>query len=59
MTYYRIEFPVTNNPQRAPKRFRTEEQAKKHAKRVLGVTDDLDLKSKVNISAVQSTGKVI
>lgn len=59
MTYYRVEFPVTNKPQRAPKRFRTEEQAKKHAKRVLGISDDLDLKWKVSISAVQSNGKVI
>jgi hypothetical protein len=59
MTYYRVEFPVTTKPSHPTKRFRTEEQAKKHAKRVLGITDDLDLEWKVSISAVQSTGKAL
>ena len=59
MTYYRVEFPSINGAQPLSKRFRTEEKAKKHAKRVLGIVDDHDLKSKVNITAVDSKGPVI
>jgi len=33
MTYYRVEFPSINGAQPVSKRFRTEEKAKKHAKR--------------------------
>jgi hypothetical protein len=59
MTYYRVEFPSINGAQLLSKRFRTEEKAKKHAKRVLGIVDDRDLKSKVKITAVASKGPVI
>jgi len=59
MTYYRVDFSAAGKAQRAPKRFRTEEQAKKHARKVLGISDDVDMKSKVNIVAVDRTGTVI
>lgn len=59
MTYYRVEFPSINGAQPVSKRFRTEEKAKKHAKRVLGIVDDRDLKCKVNITAVDSKAPVI
>lgn len=59
MTYYRVEFASVNGAQPLSKRFRTEEKAKKHAKRVLGVVDDRDLKSSVNITAVDSKGPAI
>jgi len=59
MTYYRVEFPSIEDATPVPKRFRTEEKAKKHAKRVLGIVEDRDLKSKVNITAVNSKGPVI
>ena len=59
MNYYRVEFPSINGVQPVSKRFRTEEKAKKHAKRVLGIVDDRDLKSKVIITAVDSKGPVI
>jgi hypothetical protein len=59
LTYYRVEFPATGKAQHAPKRFRTEEQAKKYVKRVLGVADEPTLKSKANITAVEKTGTAI
>ena len=59
MTYYRVEFQRIKGAQPVSKRFRTEEKAKKHAKRVLGMVDDRDLKSKVNITAVDSKSPVI
>jgi len=59
MTYYRVEFPSIEGANPVSKRFRTEEKAKKHAKRVLGIVEDRDLKSKVNITAVNSKGPVI
>jgi hypothetical protein len=59
MTYYRVEFPSISGARPVSKRFRTQEKAKKHAKKVLGIVDDRDLKSKVSISAVDSKGPVI
>jgi hypothetical protein len=57
MTYYRVEFLA---PRSDPaKRFRTEEKAKKHAKRVLGVADDSGLVSRVAIVAVSKAGVAI
>ncbi len=44
---------------RPAKRFRTEEKAKNHAKRVLGVTDDSGLVSRVAIIAVSKDGVAI
>ena len=49
MTYYRVEFPAGTPKPNHPKRFRTEEKAKKHAKKILGITDDLGLDSKITI----------
>ena len=37
MTYYQVEFQAEVARQREPKRFRTEEKAKKHARKVLGI----------------------
>jgi len=54
MTYYRVEFLTGSNIPRHPKRFRTEEKAKQHVKRVLGPTDDGSLASKATIVPVSS-----
>jgi hypothetical protein len=59
MTYYRVEFPAMTEAECAPKKFRTEEQAKKYVKRVLGAMDEPTLKSKANITAVEKTGKAV
>ena len=40
MTYYRVEFPAGTPKPNHPKRFRTEEKAKQHARKVLGLTDE-------------------
>jgi hypothetical protein len=52
MTYYQVEFQggISNSLQ--PKRFRTEEKAKKHAMKVLGVIDDSSLESRATILPV-------
>jgi len=56
MTYYRVEF-LTESPIRPrSKRFRTEEKAKKHAKKVLGITDESGLASKASILPVNRNG---
>jgi hypothetical protein len=52
MTYYQVEFPAGGTGPRQPKRFRTEEKAKKHAKRVLGLSDETSLESKAMILPV-------
>ena len=52
MTYYQVEFPAGSATARPPKRFRTEEKAKKHAKRVLGLSDETSLESKATILPV-------
>jgi hypothetical protein len=54
MTYYRVEFLTESNTPRQPKRFRTEEKAKQHARKVLGVKDESSLASKVTILPVDS-----
>ena len=54
MTYYRVEFLTGSNTPRQPKRFRTEEKAKQHARKVLGVTDEAALASKATILPVSS-----
>ncbi len=54
MTYYRVEFLTGSNTPRQPKRFRTEEKAKQHARKVLGVKDESSLASKVTILPVSS-----
>jgi hypothetical protein len=56
MTYYRVEFLTESATTRQPKRFRTEEKAKKHAKRVLGLTDESSLASKATILPVNRDG---
>jgi hypothetical protein len=56
VTYYRVDFLTTPSALRPAKRFRTEEKAKQHARRVLGLTDDSGLDSKVAIIAVSSDG---
>jgi hypothetical protein len=54
MTYYRVEFLTGAPKPRQPKRFRTEEKAKQHAKRVLGITDEGSLASRATIVPVSS-----
>ena len=56
VTYYRVDFVAAKLISRPAKRFRTEEKAKKHARRVLGVADDSDLASRVTIVAVGRNG---
>jgi len=54
MTYYQVEFLTAGNTPRQPKRFRTEEKAKQHARKVLGMTDEAGLASKATILPVSS-----
>ncbi len=54
MTYYRVEFLTGSNTPRQPKRFRTEEKAKQHAKKVLGITDESGLALRATILPVSS-----
>jgi hypothetical protein len=54
MTYYQVEFAPGTSERREPKRFRTEEKAKKHAMKVLGVADDSALQSRATILPVSS-----
>ena len=56
MTYYRVDFVAANLISRPARRFVTEEKAKEHARRVLGLDDDQTLVSKVTIVAVSRTG---
>lgn len=56
MTYYRVEFLAKQVVARPAKRFRTAEQAKQHAKRVLGLADDSGLIAKVAIIAISPDG---
>ena len=55
MTYYRVEFLTVGDQPRQPKRFRTEEQARKYAKRILGITDETGLASKAITVPVNRT----
>jgi len=54
MTYYQVEFLTGSNTSRQPKRFRTEEKAKQHARKVLGIKDESSLASKATILPVSS-----
>jgi hypothetical protein len=56
MKYYRVEFLPAQPDLRPVKRFLTEEKAKKHARRVLGVAEDGDLAARVTIVAVSKNG---
>lgn len=56
MTYYRVDFVAAKLISRPAKRFVSEEKAKQHARRVLGVLDDTGLLSKVAIVAVSKDG---
>jgi hypothetical protein len=55
MTYYQVEFTPGTSERREPKRFRTEEKAKKHAMKVLGIADDSGLQSLATILPVSSS----
>ncbi len=52
MTYYQVEFQVGTSNRLEPKRFRTEEQAKQHAKKILGIGADSSLELRANIVPV-------
>ncbi|MGC2112182.1 MAG: hypothetical protein WA655_21870 [Candidatus Korobacteraceae bacterium] len=52
MTYYQVEFQVGSSSRLEPKRFITEEKAKKHAKKVLGIGDDGSLDTRASIVPV-------
>lgn len=56
MIYYRVDFVAAKLISRPARRFVSEEKAKRHAKRVLGVPDDTGLVSKVAIVAVTKGG---
>jgi hypothetical protein len=56
MTYYQVEFPAGTSD-RQPKRFRTEEKAKKHAMKVLGIADDSGLQARAVILPVSSSSR--
>ena len=56
MTYYRVDFVAAKFISRPAKRFVTEEKAKQHVRRVLGLTDDLKLISNATIVAVSRNG---
>jgi hypothetical protein len=58
MTYYKVEFLATEGV-RPVKKFLTQEKAKKHARRVLGLTDDSGLVSRVAIVAISKDGTPI
>jgi hypothetical protein len=59
MTYYRVEFVGASNGSPRAKKFRTKENAQKHAKRVLGVLDDSGFESKVVIVAISRDGQPV
>ena len=52
MTYYQVEFAAAAAGRRRPKRFRTEEMAKKHARRILGIAEAGSLESRATILPV-------
>jgi hypothetical protein len=56
LTYYRVDFAAAKFISRPARRFVTEEKAKQHARRVLGLDDDRQLASQVTIVAVSRTG---
>jgi len=52
MTYYQVEFRTEATVQREPKRFRTEEKAERHARKVLGIAEGGSLESQATILPV-------
>jgi|GEM_PF-6409933 hypothetical protein len=56
MTYYRVEFIPAQPVLRPAKRFLTQENANKYARRVLGLADDSGLLTRVSIVAVSRDG---
>ena len=56
LTYYRVDFVAAKLISRPAKRFISEEKAKQHARRVLGVPDDAGLLSRVSIVPVGKGG---
>jgi hypothetical protein len=56
VTYYRVDFVAAKLISRPAKRFVSEEKAKQHARRVLGVPDDAGLLSRVAIVPVSKDG---
>lgn len=56
VTYYRVDFVAAKLISRPAKRFVSEEKAKQHARRVLGVVDDSALLSRVAIVPVSKDG---
>lgn len=56
MTYFKVEFLTAQPALRPAKRFLTEEKAKKHARRVLGLADDSTLITRVSIVAIGRDG---
>jgi len=59
MTYYRVDFVAAKLISRPAKRFVSEEKAKQHARRVLGVADDSNLLSRVAIVPVSKDGTCV
>lgn len=56
VTYFRVDFVAARFISRPARRFVTEEKAKQHARRVLGLDNDRNLASQVTIVAVSRTG---
>jgi hypothetical protein len=59
MTYYQVEFLTESNQSLQHNRFRAEEKAKKHAKRVLGISDETGLASKAIIIPVNGSAAAL
>jgi len=59
MTYYRVDFVAAKLISRPAKRFVSEEKAKQHARRILGVADDSSLLSRVAIVPVSKDGTCV
>lgn len=59
MTYYRVDFVAAKLISRPAKRFVSEEKAKQHARRILGLADDSGLLSRVAIVPVSKHGAPI
>jgi len=52
MTYYQVEFQAVAESRLQRKRFRTEEKAKKHARKILGITESDSLEARAAIVPV-------
>ncbi len=55
MTYYQVEFQTGSAQGVEAKLFRTEEKAKKHAMKVLGISDESSLEPQVTIHPIPRT----